>query len=459
VTLLRLFGGLFTAALVTIWFSPLASAFPVDGYSTVLPKGTELNEDAIDRPTELFRSDELNGRKPYLVKLGDMAFASPYILGTAARRAKVSCATCHVNGISNPKLFFPGASLRPGTFDTTGSFFNPKADNGVLDAVTVPSLRGARYLAPYGHDGRFPSLGDFVSNVIVNEFAGPTPPPDLVKAIVTYIQDIDFLPNPRLGPGGRLTKSASDSERRGEALFNKPFPDQPTLSCASCHTPSGAFVDHLQHDVGTGGYFKTPTLINADFNAPYFHDGRYDTFGQVVDYFDGMFDLKLSDRNKADLVAYLKAVGDGKDPITPDGVDAQMSEILEFSSVLDTAIPAHDIDIIKLTVNTVGDELREFTEHFPDRLDTTVKGGIAERNAARAALKQLVLSLRRIDLMAASGDFGGAAKACEIYEQTFEAIRPTLMAAVPYSLFTPAVHDAHYAALRQMVETASSAGH
>ena len=453
-----LIGGCVAVALIAL-SAPQASAFPVDGYSTVLPKGTELNEDAIDRPTELFRSDDLNGKKPYLVKLGDMAFASPYILGDKARRAKISCATCHVNGISNPKLFFPGASIRPGTFDTTGPFFNPKADNGVLDAVTIPSLRGARYLAPYGHDGRFPSLGDFVSNVIVNEFAGPTPSPDLVKAIVTYVQDIDFLPNPRLGPGGRLAEKASASEKRGEALFNKPFPKQPSMSCAQCHTPSGAFVDHLQHDVGTGGYFKTPTLINADFNAPYFHDGRYNSFDQVVSYFDGVFDLKLSKRDEADLVAYLKAVGDGKQPITPDGVDPQMAEIEEFSSVLETAIPAHDLTVISLTVDTVGDELREFTEHFPDRTDTTVKGGIAERNAARASLKMLVLSLRKIELEAEAGAFDDAMSAYRKYMQSFERSRPVLMAAVPYSLFTPAVHDAHYAALRQMLETAANAGH
>jgi cytochrome c peroxidase len=35
------------------------------------------------------------------------------------------------------------------------------------------------------------------------------------------------------------------------------------MSCAGCHIPSAAFVDHQQHDVGSGGLFKTPTLRNA----------------------------------------------------------------------------------------------------------------------------------------------------------------------------------------------------
>ena len=73
-------------------------------------------------------------------------------------------------------------------------------------------------------DGRMPSLHDFVHNVIVNEFAGPEPSPVILDAIVAYIQDIDFLPNPSLGPGGRLVGKITESERRGEALFTKPFP-------------------------------------------------------------------------------------------------------------------------------------------------------------------------------------------------------------------------------------------
>src|SRR6202011_2307344 len=108
---------------------------------------------------------------------------------------------------------------RPGNFITTGGLFNFRANNRLLDPVTIPSLRGARYLAPYGHDGRMASLRDFIRNVIVNEFAGPEPSPAILDALVAYIHDIDFLPNPALGAGGRLTGQVSDAERRGEALF------------------------------------------------------------------------------------------------------------------------------------------------------------------------------------------------------------------------------------------------
>src|ERR1700749_4494746 len=145
-----------------------------------------------------------------MITLGTLAFSSPGILGGPARQANVSCGTCHVNGAGNAKFFMPRMSTRPGNFDATGPLFNPKANNFVLDPVRIPSLRGARYLLPYGQDGRMPSLRDFVHNVIVNEFAGPEPSPAILDAIVAYIQDIDFLPNPNLGAGGRLIGKVSD---------------------------------------------------------------------------------------------------------------------------------------------------------------------------------------------------------------------------------------------------------
>src|SRR5580658_3393833 len=104
--------------------------------SALLPPGTELGDEAFDRPREAFRSEDKGGHKPYVVVLGDAAFSSPLLLGGRARAGGISCNTCHVNGTSNPRLYIPGLSTRPGTFDTTGPLFNPKADDGVLDPLT-----------------------------------------------------------------------------------------------------------------------------------------------------------------------------------------------------------------------------------------------------------------------------------------------------------------------------------
>jgi Di-haem cytochrome c peroxidase len=238
-------------------------------------------------------------------------------------------------------------------------------------------------------------------------------------------------------------------------LFTKPFPNDPSLSCAACHVPSAAFIDHLQHDVGSGGLYKTPTLRNANFNAPYFHDGRYETYERVVEHFDRVFQLSLTAQDRADLVAYLQATGDGLHPYERDGVLPRLAEIMDFASVLSTAIPARDTEIIALATETVGNEVRELTEAFPPPKDTVVSGGRQERRIARAALKDLVLCLRRIYIAAAAGRFDEAASEYVNFRKlTASEIPLALQNAEPWSLFEPAIHDAHYTALREMYQTA-----
>jgi hypothetical protein len=429
---------------VGVW--PNAHSSPVSDNRTGLPIGSELDDDAVTNPREVFHSEAARGHRSYMSNLGNLAFNTPYTLGEAAQKAHISCASCHMNGASNPKLFIPGLSTRPGNFDTTNSLFNPKTDNGVLDPVTIPSLRGARLLAPYGHDGRIGSLRDFVRNVIVNEFAGTEPSSQILDAIVAYIEDIDFLPNPSMDKTGGLTATANPSQRRGEALFRKPFPHDSSMSCAGCHIPSAAFVDHRQHDVGSGGLYKTPTLVNADFSAPYFHDGRFDNYGQVIDYFNHAYDLALSAQDRADMAAYLTAIGDGVRPeyhLTGTNV---LEDINGFASVLDIAISNHDTPVVAFAVRSVNDLLQDLTEHYPDPKDHETSGGANERALARATIAALVQTLHRVDLDVAAGRYGEAAGEYLAYRKlTFATAPMALQAAERWSLFTPTLHDTHAA--------------
>lgn len=442
--------GLTMAGLALAGFLSAAGATPVISTDAVLPAGTELNEDLLDQPTELFEFEKAGGKRSYLFNLGDMLFSSPAIFGGKARDAGVSCNTCHQQGSNNAKLYVPGLSRRPGTFDTTGALFNPKADNGVLDPVTIPSLRGAKYLAPYTHDGHFGTLRDFIRNAIVNEFAGAEPTGQVLDALELYVREISFLPNRKLGPGGRLTAQASEAAHRGEAVFNRPFRNASSKSCAGCHEPDAAFVDHKLHDIGSGGLFKTKTLVNAKFNAPYFHDGRFDTFDEVVAYFDRHFDLGLTDSDRADLVAYLDAVGDADMPLTRNTVTAEVEELSQFVSVLDTAIPARDGLVVSLAVDSVGAEWRELGEKFPGRTDTSVSAGLAERLRARAAVRNVVLSLRSVAMAAAAGDYDAAGEAYRTFRQEAADAVTVLAAAERFSLFDPGVHHAHFSALREL---------
>jgi hypothetical protein len=429
---------LLAAAMLWLGTGTRAHASPVNDGRTGLPAGSELDEDAPNNPREIFHSEATRGHKSYMSNLGNLAFNSPYTLGKAARKAHISCASCHVNGASNPRLFIPGLSTRPGTFDTTNSLFNPKTDNGVLDAVTIPSLRGARFLSPYGHDGRIASLRDFVRNVVVNEFAGAEPSPQILDALVAYIEDIDFLPNPNLDNSGRLNGGATPAQRRGEALFSKPFPHVSSMSCASCHMPSAAFVDHRQHDVGSGGFYKTPTLLNADFGAPYFHDGRFDNFGQVVDYFNRQYELGFSAQERIDLVEYLASVGNGIRPeyrLTGGNV---LADINGFASVLDTAISLQDAEVIALAVRSVNDLLQDLADHYPDPSRKEVSGGFHELTLARETIAALMQNLQRVEAAIAAGHVSEAAAEYLNYRKLSFASAPlALQAAEPWSSFNP----------------------
>jgi hypothetical protein len=431
---------LLMALMPFLGFAGPAHALPAMDPKTGLPVGADLDEDAANNPREVFHSETLHGHRSYATNLGNLAFNSPYILGAVARKARISCGACHVNGASNARLFIPGLSTHPGNFDTTSAIFNPKADDGVLDPLTIPSLRGARFLAPYGHDGRIGSLRDFVRNVIVNEFAGEEPSNEIVDAIVTYIEDIDFLPNPNLDPSQRLREGADASQLRGEALFSKPFPRDAGMSCAACHMPSAAFADHRQHDVGTGGFFKTPTLVNANFNAPYLHDGRFTDYAQVIDHFDRQFDLRLSPQDRADLAAYLNAVGDGSRPeyhLTGNNV---LEDINGYASVLDLAIASRDSAVVKLATVSVSDMLDELSGHYAA---AAAGAGTEQRALARATLAKLVEVTHQVQRAAEKQRWDKAAAAYLDYRKmTIATVPQVLQAAEKFSLFNPAVRAA-----------------
>ena len=245
------------AALASILVLQRALGFPLGGEQTALPAGTELNEDALDHPREVFHSEAIGGRKSYLVNLGDLAFNSPDILGGPARQAGVSCGTCHVDGASNPKFFIPGLSTRPGNFDTSGPLFNPAANNFALDPVRIPSLRGSRYLAPYGHDGRTTSLRDFIHDVIVVEFAGPESTPE---------------PSPRLGLGRKKSRSVAGTVNTYQS----------SGTWVKCNDPTQPGVAELHFYLASLHYYAGPNCAPNAYYATRDADPPYSANGTLA---------------------------------------------------------------------------------------------------------------------------------------------------------------------------------
>jgi cytochrome c peroxidase len=318
-----------------------------------------------------FEEQGIDERDLFLVAFGDMLFDSPEIFGEPAKTLGLACSTCHNRSDINQRLFIPGITPKPGVIDVDGAFFNARFNDHRPDAIDIPSLRGIRFTAPYGRDGRIASLRDFTRNVIVNEFAGEEPSPLMLDALVGYILEFDFLPAPHLNRDGTLNEQASAAAGRGEALFNKPFAQMAGRSCASCHIPDSFFTDNRAHNIRSGGEsyagaldgaYDTPTLLNIVHTAPYFHDGSLESLEDVVAWFDDSFALGLSEEERADLVAYLEAVGTGEDPY--EQFDAENTpfrlmadELSTFLSTLNTLIPARDGAGADLLLRTVASDL------------------------------------------------------------------------------------------------------
>ncbi|MHA1554414.1 MAG: cytochrome c peroxidase, partial [Alphaproteobacteria bacterium] len=337
-----------------------------------LPPGTNLN-DQNPLPKLVLNAEErgIDETDLPLVAYGDMLFDSPEIFGEPARSLGLACATCHNRSDINQDFFIPGISSQPGAVDVDGHFFNSIFNDHTADAIDIPSLRGIRFLGPYGRDGRIASLREFTRNVIVGEFAGAEPTPFMLDTLVAYMLEFDFLPNSRIDARGRLSGNATDAERRGEALFRRPFAALDGKACASCHIPSASFVDRRAHNIGSGsssygdaldGAFDTPTILGTRFTAPYFHDGSQPTLASVVGWFDQTFGLGLSSRELADLTAYVAAVGDADEPYeTFDEENTAFrlawEELTTFASTLDWLLPRRDTFHAGLLIDTVASDL------------------------------------------------------------------------------------------------------
>ncbi len=337
-----------------------------------LPPGTDLrDQDPLPRLVLNFETQGIDEQDLFLVAFGDMLFDSPEIFSGPAQELGIACSTCHNRSDINQRFFIPGISPHPGVVDVDGSFFNPKFNDHRADPIDIPSLRGLRFTGPYGRDGRFASLRDFTRNVIVNEFAGAEPSPLMLDALVAYMLEFDFLPAPHLERDGRLKADAPEAAKRGEALFRQPFSQMDGQSCASCHTPGSHFTDNLVHDIGSAGYgaksgfsgaLGTPTLLNIVHTAPYFHDGRFQTLAEVVAWFDEQFALDLGDDGRADLTAYLEAVGEGAEPYQQFDEEAtpfrlMIEELSVFLSTLDTLIAERDLDHADLLLRSVAGDM------------------------------------------------------------------------------------------------------
>lgn len=325
-------------------------------------------------------------RLPPNLLLGDMLWHAPKLLGPRAAAFGLSCNSCHPNGAVTNTLNAGEHTDRVGNIDLLSDYFQPLADDGVFAPRNVASLRGARFTWPYLRDGSLRTLGEGIVATITGEF-GQVSRPEYVAALGAFLAQQEFVPNAQLDELGRLTAKASAAARAGETVFKAPFEGFGGKSCASCHVPDSFFTDHrphpLHHGAGKGSStpgeaFKTPTLINLAESWPYFFDGSAGTLAEAVEVMDARHQLKLSGAEKANLTAYLAAVGAVDWPATVPTLAERFEETLAFLSLAVTGPFQDDPGVWELTLDTVRHQLRDAA------LDAAPK----ERESVEAALQE-----------------------------------------------------------------------
>ncbi len=138
--------------------------------------------------------------------------------------------------------------------------------------------------------------------------------PDLVtpKLAALHLYQLS-IPAPR-PPAGSFNQKAA---QRGKTLFNT------RAECSRCHVPplftepgwnmhsaEEIGIDAFQAERGPDQHYRTAPLkgLWTHTTGGFYHDGRFSTLKDVVNHYDGFFNLGLSDQDTHDLVEYLKSL-------------------------------------------------------------------------------------------------------------------------------------------------------
>ena len=287
-----------------------------------------------------------------LIRLNAVVGVVGKVSGNQLKSVGITCALCHSTvdnsvtaGVGQRLDGWPNRDLNPGAiialspaltaqqkavYNSWGpGRYDPRFNiDGINGPVLIPpayGLNGVQF-ETYTGDGPISYWNSYVAVTQMGgqgSFSDPrlgihiTQEPDLVTpklpALLRYQLSLAAPPP----PPGSFDRVAA---RRGEALFNA------RAGCGTCHTPplltdvNGDGTSPRLHDAAetgmdpryaqrtaTGKYRSTP-LRALWQHAPYFHDGSAPDLPAVVNHYNAHFGLGLTDRQKADLVQYLKSL-------------------------------------------------------------------------------------------------------------------------------------------------------
>jgi cytochrome c peroxidase len=226
----------------------------------------------------------------------------------------VACLDCHANGHTNAATHLVG-DIRPQEF---------------RHRIDTPPLRGLNIQRLFGSQRALKSVEDFTEFEQRAAYFDGDPVIATKKGVnilergsqVHFMSEfqsiLDFPPAPKLDVFGKLDpEKATDAELRGETLFHG------KARCGECH-PAPYYTDNSMHNLQVERFFE-PQMIHgrmASADGPiktfplrgikdsptYLHDGRLMTLEDTVEFFNLVLQVRLTDDEKADLVAFLRVL-------------------------------------------------------------------------------------------------------------------------------------------------------
>jgi cytochrome c peroxidase len=299
----------------------LLPEFPPPMYLTTRPDLRDVSQGKLvtmDNYYELFNG-LLNPKQLEGLRLLVAEFPQQQFNETEDRRSErpsrgVSCFDCHANGHTNRATHLVG-DIRPQEF---------------RHRINTPSLRGVNIQRIFGSQRALKTVEDFTEfeqraayfdgDPVIAQKKGVNilDRGSQVHAMAEFEEILDFPPAPKLGIDGKLDPRKADAaEMRGQQLFFG------KARCSECH-PAPYYTDNLMHNLqaerfykahlingmmaSSDGPIKTFPLRGVKDSPPYLHDGRLLTFQDTVEFFNLIVELRLTEREKADLVAFLRTL-------------------------------------------------------------------------------------------------------------------------------------------------------
>jgi cytochrome c peroxidase len=295
--------------------------FPAPIYLTTRPDLGDVSQGklvTIDNYYALFNGI-LNPKQIEGLRLLLSPFPQQQFNQTEDRRSErpsrgVTCFDCHANGHTNASTHLVG-DIRPQEF---------------RHRLDTPSLRGVNIQRLFGSQRAMKSVEDFTEFeqraayfdgdpvIATKKGANILERGSQVHFMAEFQALLDFPPAPKLGIDGKLDpRKATESEKSGQVLFFG------KAACGSCH-PAPYYTDNLMHNLKVERFYK-PKMINGRYasadgpiktfplrgikdSPPYLHDGRLLTLEDTVEFFSLILELKLSEQERKDLVAFMRAL-------------------------------------------------------------------------------------------------------------------------------------------------------